>query len=184
MSDPQNSPEMSSKLSSLKAAVEQLQAAGAETVKPLTSKGKRARTVSRLAAVQALYQMELGGEGVEDVIRQFLDHRFEADLDGEGELAEADEDFFAEVLRGVVQDQSAIDTAISDRLASGWRLERIDATVRAVLRCGAFELMKRPDVPGSVVIDEYVEIAKAFFDQSEAKFVNAALDGVSRDFRL
>ncbi len=81
-------------------------------------------------------------------------------------------------------EQDAIDGAVTKRLASGWRLERLDATVRAMLRAGTFELMRRPDVPREIVIDEYVELAKAFFPEpTEAKFVNAALDGVARDVR-
>jgi transcription antitermination protein NusB len=148
----------------------------------LTSRQRRARTVSRLATVQALYQMELAGEDVETVVREFLNHRFDADIEGQP-LAEADEDWFAQVVRGVVADQKAIDERIKKRLASNWRLERIDATLRALLRSGAWELTHKPEVPKEIVIDEYVELAKAFFDEAEAKFVNAALDGVARDVR-
>ena len=170
---------------SLKAVMAQLAAAEADRTdseSKLSSRQRRARTVARLAAVQALYQMELGGEGVETVIGEFSDHRFEADIEGE-RLAEADEDWFAQIVRGVVGGQAAIDAAITRRLASGWKLERLDATIRALLRCGAWELMERPEVAREVVIDEYVELAKAFFDPAEAKFVNAALDGVARDAR-
>jgi N utilization substance protein B len=142
----------------------------------------RARTVARLAAVQALYQMEAGGIGVDAVIREFSDHRFDADLEGE-RLAAADQDFFSEVVRGVVGEQTEIDHAIARRLASGWKLERIDATLRAILRAGAYELIRRPDVPTEVVIDEYIEIAKSFFEGPEPGFVNGALDGISRDVR-
>ena len=141
---------------------------------------KRARSVARLAAVQALYQMEVSGAGAEAVIREFSDHRFDRDLEGHT-LAQADEDFFGEAVRGVVADQSAIDQAIARRLAEGWRLERIDATLRAILRAGAWELTKRPDVPHEVAIDEYVEIAKSFFEGPEPGFVNGALDGIARD---
>jgi N utilization substance protein B len=138
--------------------------------------------VARLAAVQALYQMETAGVGVEAVIREFCEHRFDRDLDGVT-LAKADEEFFADLVRGVVAEQTPIDNAVRRRLAKDWRLERIDSTVRAVLRAGAYELMRRPDVPAEVAIDEYVEIAKSFFDGPEAGFVNAALDGVARDER-
>lgn len=144
--------------------------------------GHQQRSVARLAAVQALYQMEVSGAGVEAVVREFLDHRFGGDIEGEN-LAEADEGFFAELVRGVVEDQAAVDRAIARRLASGWRLERIDATLRAILRAGAFELTRRPDVPTEVAIDEYVEIAKSFFEGPEPGFVNAALDGIARDHR-
>ena len=142
----------------------------------------QARTVARLAAVQALYQMETGGAGVESVIREFTDHRFGADIEGE-EMAQADEVFFAELVRGVVEEQAGIDRAIANRLAEGWRLERIDATLRAILRAGAFELTLRADVPTEVAINEYVEIAKSFFEGPEPGFVNGALDGIARDAR-
>ena len=145
----------------------------------------QARSVARLAAVQALYQMEAAGSGVETVVAEFTDHRFERDMDGgEGSpLAAADEAFFAQIVRGIVSEQAAIDRAIVRRLATGWKLERIDATLRAILRSGAFELMRRGDVPVEVVIDEYVEIAKSFFEGPEPGFVNGALDAIARDER-
>ena len=135
------------------------------------------RSVARLAAVQALYQMEVSSIGVEHVIREFTEHRFDRVLDsGEG-------DFFAELVRGVVAEQKRVDAAIVKRLAENWRLERLDATVRAILRAGAFELAHRPDVPTEVVIDEYVDVAKSFFEGTEPGFVNGALDAVARDVR-
>ena len=111
---------------------------------------KAARSVSRLAAVQALYQMEVSSAGVESVIREFSEHRFDRSVEGEGEgdtLAAADEGFFADLVRGVVAHQREVDAAVVKRLASGWRLERLDATVRAILRAGAYELEHRADVP-------------------------------------
>ncbi len=147
-----------------------------------------ARSVARLAAVQALYQMDLAGLGAEAVIREFHDHRFDRDLDGVEEsgetrpLAPADEAWFASIVRGVAEAQSEVDRAIRQRLASNWKLERIDATARAILRAAAFELMA-PDAPVEVVIDEYVEIAKSFFEGPEPGFVNAALDGIAADAR-
>jgi len=146
------------------------------------SNGRQDRTVARLGAVQALYQMEVTGVGVEAVIREFRDHRFEGDLEGE-RLAAADEPFFADLTRGVVADQKAIDQAITSRLAAGWRLDRLDATVRAILRCAVFELLGRPDVPREVVINEYLEIAKSFHEGQEAGFVNGLLDKIARDDR-
>ncbi|HEX6860453.1 MAG TPA: transcription antitermination factor NusB [Caulobacteraceae bacterium] len=141
---------------------------------------RHARSVARLAAVQALYQMEVSGAGAEAVVREFSEHRFDRDIDGHT-LAEADEAFFADVVRGAVEDQVKIDQAIARRLAENWRLERIDATLRAILRAGAFELTRRPDVPHEVAIDEYVEITKSFFEGPEPGFVNGALDGIARD---
>ncbi len=175
---------------SLKDAYEQLKAAGEQKARDeararaanLSSRERRARTVARLAAVQALYQMEIASAGVEAVVREFSDHRFDADLEGE-RLAEADEAFFAEVVRGVVEHQAAIDRAVARRLASGWRLERLDATLRAILRAGVFELTQRPDVPLEVAIDEYVEIGKSFFEGPEPGVINGVLDGVAKEAR-
>jgi N utilization substance protein B len=138
--------------------------------------------VARLGAVQALYQMDVSGQGAEAVVREFHDHRFERDMDG-ARLAPADEDLFAVVVRGVAADQTQVDRNIRRRLASGWRLERLDATVRAILRAGTFELMRLPETPIEVVIDEYVEIAKSFFEGPEPGFVNAALDRIAADAR-
>ena len=143
---------------------------------------RQARSVARLAAVQALYQMETAGAGAEAVIREFTDHRFDRDLEGQT-LARADEVFFGELVRGVVADQADVDKAVGRRLASGWRLARIDATARSILRAGAYELMRRADVPAEVAIDEYVEIAKSFFEGPEPGFINAALDAIARDER-
>ena len=143
---------------------------------------RQARSVARLGAVQALYQMEVAGVGAEAVVREFGEHRFGRDVEGQ-RLADADEAFFAEIVRGVVARQVALDAAIRRRLAANWKLDRLDATVRAVLRCAAYELQSREDVPSEVVIDEYVELAKAFVDAREVAFVNGALDGVARDLR-
>jgi len=171
---------------SLKEAYEQLEAGRRERAKEdgqrLSSRERRARTVARLAAVQALYQMDIAGAGVEAVIREFSDYRFEGDLEGEA-LAEADEGFFAELVRGVVNTQAEVDGAVSRRLATGWRLDRLDATLRAILRAGAFELLRREDIPVEVAIDEYVEIGKSFFEGPEPGVINGVLDGIARDAR-
>ncbi|HEY8617854.1 transcription antitermination factor NusB [Phenylobacterium sp.] len=143
---------------------------------------RQARSVARLAAVQALYQMELSSAGAEAVIREFSDHRFDRGVE-DMTLAGADEAFFADLVRGVVAEQKRVDAAIARRLAQGWRLERLDATVRAILRAGVFELANRPDVPTEVAIDEYVELAKSFFEGPEPGFVNGALDAVAQDVR-
>lgn len=143
---------------------------------------RQARSVARLAAVQALYQMEVSAAGAEAVIREFSEHRFDRDLE-DMTLAAADEAFFADLVRGVVHHQKAIDSAVVKRLATGWKLDRLDATVRAILRAGAFELSQREDVPTEVIIDEYVELAKSFFEGPEPGFVNGALDAVAQDVR-
>ena len=134
-----------------------------------------ARRAARLAAVQAIYQMELTGGDAEAVATEFVDHRFgrEAELSPAGE---PDEEFFGAIVRGVPHAQVEIDRAIARCLSEKWRLERIDSILRAILRAASYELIARKDVPAKVVIDEYVEIAHAFFQGDEPSFVNAALD--------
>jgi N utilization substance protein B len=148
----------------------------------MSGQAKQARSVARLAAVQALYQMEVSSVGAEAVIREFSEHRFDRDVE-DMTLASADEAFFGDLVRGVVAHQKDVDRAVAKRLAENWRLERIDATVRAILRAGTYELTYRDDVPMEVVIDEYVELAKSFFEGPEPGFVNGALDAVAQDVR-
>ena len=169
------------KPTSLKAVIDQLNANESDA-KALSNKEKRARTVARLVLVQALYQLDITGAGVETVIKEFSDYRFDGDLDGEP-LAAADEAFFAEGARTIVKEQSAIDPLIINRLASGWRIERLDPTVRAILRAGTWELKFRTDIGLQVIINECVEIARAFYGETDARFVNAALDGIASDVR-
>jgi N utilization substance protein B len=146
------------------------------------SAAHQARSVARLAAVQALYQMEAAGAGVEGVIREFVEHRFDGDIEGQT-LAPADIDYFIDIVRGVVARQAEVDKVITSHLAANWRLDRLDATARAILRSGAFELIAKPDAPTEVVIDEYVEVAKAFFEGPEPGFINGALDAIARHER-
>jgi N utilization substance protein B len=140
------------------------------------------RSAARLAAVQALYQMETAGAGVEAVIREFLAHRLGGDIDGAA-LHDADAAFFADIVRGVTEAQRRIDPSIERELAKNWTLGRLDATARAILRAGVYELMRREDVPFPVVIDEYVEIANAFFDGDEPRFINGVLDAAAKAAR-
>ena len=135
-----------------------------------------ARRVSRFSAVQALYQMELAGADAETVLREFLDFRFGREPE---EYREPDRDFFGDLVRGVPHHQAEIDRAIAKCLADGWRLSRLDSILRAILRLATYELVARRDVPAKVVIDEYMEIAHAFFDKDEPGFVNAALDKIA-----
>ena len=132
------------------------------------------RRAARLAAVQALYQMEMMGSGAQEVAQEFIEHRF-------GELpVTPDRDFFCAILNGVPQNQVEIDRAIAGALSEKWKLERVDSILRAILRGGVFELVGRRDVPAKVVIDEYVAVAGAFFGADEPGFVNAALDAIAR----
>lgn len=140
--------------------------------------GTDERRAARLAAVQALYQMEISGDGAAEVAEQFIAHRF-AELREAG-TAQPDQSFFIAILEGVPPNQMEIDRAIAGALSRTWKLERVDSILRAVLRCGVFELVVRRDVPALVVIDEYVRVAGAFFDGDEPGFVNAALDTIAR----
>ncbi|MEL7491129.1 MAG: transcription antitermination factor NusB [Pseudomonadota bacterium] len=148
----------------------------------MDKKAKSARAAARLAAVQALYQMEAAGAGVEAVIREFDAYRLGGEIDGYA-LIEADTEFFAEILRGAVELQTRIDPYIERHLASGWTLKRLDATARAILRAALFELSVRPDIPFRVVIDEYLEVANAFFEGDEPAFINGILDAAAQDVR-
>jgi N utilization substance protein B len=141
-----------------------------------------ARSAARLAAVQGLYQMDLAQTDLNAVIDEFISHRFTA-LDSETAVAGADATFFTELLRGVVRRQRDIDPLVDQQLATGWRLARVDSILRAALRAGVFELLERLDVPPRVVITEYVEVAKAFFEGDEPKVVNAVLDKLARKLR-
>ncbi|MCH9809184.1 MAG: transcription antitermination factor NusB [Alphaproteobacteria bacterium] len=141
-----------------------------------------ARSAARVGAVQALYQMDVGGADVTDVIREFTNLRF-PNTDTEETIAGADPAFFSELLRGVVRRQRDVDPLIDQQLAIGWRLVRIDSLLRAILRSGAFELMERPDVPARVVINEYIDVAHAFFNEDEPKVVNGVLDRIAHRLR-
>ena len=141
------------------------------------------RRASRLAAVQALYQMELSGASTADVLADFAAGKLPRESDAMYSDAEGDPDLFKAVVEKAVERQATIDRAIARHLSEGWKLERLDAVARAILRAGATELEQREDIPVAVVIDEYVEIAKAFFHGPEPAFVNATLDACARDLR-
>lgn len=145
-------------------------------------KAANQRGAARLAAVQALYQMDLGGATLPEVIAEFEATRLGKEIDG-AQYRDADVAFFRDVVSGVVRDQRSLDPAIHSRLAGDWPLPRIDATLRAILRCGAYELASRRDVPARVVISEYVDVARAFFDADAAGMVNAVLDALARSDR-
>jgi N utilization substance protein B len=143
---------------------------------------RQARSAARLAAVQALYQMELTGVDSEEAVREFIEYRFGTEPET-GTAGEIDGEFFAALVRGVPLRQEEIDSAIAGVLSAEWRLSRIDSILRAILRAAAFELIARGDVPAKAVIDEYVEVGHAFFSGEEPAFVNAALDRLARAIR-
>ncbi|MCL6706749.1 transcription antitermination factor NusB [Pseudomonas sp. R2.Fl] len=140
------------------------------------------RGAARLAAVQALYQMDIGGSGVLEVVAEYEAHRLGQELDGDTYL-KADASWFRSIVSGVVRDQKAIDPVINQSLQDDWALSRIDSTVRAILRAGTFELLERKDVPVAVIVTEYVDIARAFFEDDEPKLVNAVLDRIAKKVR-
>lgn len=140
------------------------------------------RGAARLAAVQALYQMDISGAGINDVFAEFESHWIGNEVEGEKYLP-AEAAFFRDVVSGVVRDQAKLDPLIDDALAKGWPLQRIDAILRAVLRAGSYELEHRKDVPGRVVVSEYVDVAHAFVEKDETGMVNAVLDQIARQFR-
>nr|WP_280530937.1 transcription antitermination factor NusB [Shinella yambaruensis] len=148
-----------------------------QPVKPANQRG-----AARLAAVQALYQMDIGGTGVLEIVAEYEMHRLGQELDGDTYL-KADASWFRSIVSGVVRDQRLLDPMIGAALQDDWALSRLDSTVRAILRAGTFELKERKDVPVAVIVTEYVEIAKAFFEDDEPKLVNAVLDRIARQLR-
>lgn len=137
------------------------------------------RGSARLAAVQALYQMDIGGTTMEETLADFSATRLGTEIEGDQYLP-ADADFFGQIVRGVVAGQRTIDPMIDTALTVDWPVTRIDATLRAILRAGVFELLKRPDIPAKVVISEYLDISRAFFEDEGTGLVNAVLDTISR----
>lgn len=148
------------------------------SAKPL----RPSRSAARLAAVQALYQREMSGDTLPKLLREFHEHRLGHTVEG-AEFAPADPDFFDDVVSGVAAREAEIDAIIAGALAEGWTLDRLDRPMRQVLRSGVYELVARLDIPRAAVINEYVEVAKAFYDAREAGFVNGLLDKVAKDVR-
>ena len=146
---------------------------------PQMSRPANQRGAARLAAVQALYQMDVGRATLEDTLAQFGAFHLGREIEGEQYLP-ADADFFSQIVRGVTKNQLEIDPAIDDALAADWPIDRIDSTLRAILRAAAFELLRRRDIPPRVVITEYVDVARAFFEEDASGMVNAALDAIAR----
>ncbi len=140
------------------------------------------RSAARLAAVQALYQMEVSGKGIIDVMAEFEAHWIGREID-DVTFNPSDLGFFRDILNGVVREQRAVDGKVDGALAKGWPLKRIEAVLRAILRAGAYELMFRKDVPVRVVINEYLEIAHGFYSEDEPGLVNGVLDAVAHEVR-
>lgn len=147
-----------------------------------TEKTANQRGAARLAAVQALYQMDIAGAPLADVLAEYEVYRLGREIDGDTYL-KADPAWFRSIVSGVVHDQKTLDPQISGAISDGWTLSRLDSTLRAILRAGTFEIVSRKDVPTAVIVSEYVEIATAFFDGDEGKLVNAVLDRIARQVR-
>lgn len=140
------------------------------------------KAAARLAAVQALYQMEVAGKGVTEILAEFETFWIGGEIEGV-QYEEADVDLFRDIVQGVLADQVAIDRAADKVLQQGWPLRRVEAVMRAILRAGVYELKSRADVPARVIITEYVDVAAAFLASSEVGMINAVLDRLARDLR-
>jgi N utilization substance protein B len=152
-----------------------------ETTEPRTGTTRPAnqRGAARLAAVQALYQMDVGRQSLEDTLAQFQVHHLGREIEGEQYLP-ADADFFRQIVTGVIKSQLDIDPTIDNALNKAWPMARIDATLRAILRAATFELLRRKDIPTGVVITEYVDVARAFYEDDAPGMVNGVLDSIAR----
>ena len=142
----------------------------------------RSRAAARLAAVQALYQRQMEQTPLARLIDEFHQHRLGREIE-DVQYADAEVDFFDDIVRGVDAREAEIDALLTERLAEGWNLARLDRTLLQILRAGTYELIARPDVPTGTAIGEYVDVAHAFFDDREAKFVNGVLDAVAKAVR-
>jgi len=140
------------------------------------------RGAARLAAVQALYQMDIAGSGINEITAEFESHWLGGEVEGV-QYRPAEAAYFRDIVAGVVREQEKLDRRIDAALSRGWPLKRIEAILRAVLRAGAYELAHRTDVPARVVNAEYVDIAAAFVDKDETGMVNAVLDQLARELR-
>lgn len=140
------------------------------------------RGAARLAAVQALYQMDIAGTGLHEILAEFESHWIGREVEGEQYLP-AEAAFFRDIVSGVVREQRALDPRIDEALAKSWPLKRIEAILRASLRAGAYELEHRRDVPARVVVTEYADVAAAFVERDETGMVNAVLDQLARQIR-
>lgn len=145
------------------------------------SANPKLRRMSRVSAIQAMYQMEIGDAPHKSVKMEFLNHRF--GYEDEPGMVHADEPYFEDIVDGVVTYQDDIDEAIDSRMTNKWPLRRLDATLRALLRCGTYEIMRRPDVPALVIINEYLAISNDFFSGKEPGIVNGVLDKIAKSVR-
>jgi N utilization substance protein B len=149
---------------------------------PTEARKANQRGAARLAAVQALYQMDLAGTGLNDIMAEFENYWLGGEVEG-AQYRPAEAGYFRDIVGGVVREQSTLDPRIDAALSRGWPLRRIETVLRAILRAGAYELAHRPDVPARVVMSEYVDVASAFVDEDETGMVNAVLDQLAHELR-
>lgn len=142
----------------------------------------KSRSAARLAAVQALYQQEMEGTPIAKLLHEFHKHRLGATIE-DATYADAEVDFFNDVVKGVAARRDEIDALIAANLADGWALDRLDRLLRQILRAGAYELSARGDIPVGSVINEYLDVADAFYNSREKKFVNGLLDAIAKSVR-
>jgi transcription antitermination protein NusB len=148
----------------------------------MKSRNSKSRSAARLAAVQALYQMDMEKVGLARLLDEFHAHRLGAEIE-DAQYAEAEVEFFDDVVAGVNARRAEIDALVEGKLGEMWKMGRLDKTMLQILRCGTYELIARADIPTGAVIDEYMDVAHAFFDKKDAKFVNGLLDAVAKDVR-
>lgn len=142
----------------------------------------RPRTTSRLAAVQALYQMQMTDRPASLIVEEFVTHRL-TELEDTTSFGLADEELFRELTLGAAEEREAVDAIISDTLVEGWSIDRLESTLLAILRVGAHELLNHGRTPTAVVISEYVDVTHAFYDDTAAGLVNGVLDRVAQVVR-
>lgn len=142
----------------------------------------KARAAARLAAVQALYQQEMEGTKLPVLLTEFHQHRLGATIE-DVEYADADPDFFDDIVKGVDARRGEIDALIAGKLAADWNFDRLDRPMRQILRAGTYELLARKDVPTGAAISEYLDVTDAFYDRREKGFVNGLLDAIAKDVR-
>lgn len=149
----------------------------------MSKRPSKARSAARLAAVQALYQMDMEEIGLARLLGQFHEHRLGQEIE-DAQYVDADIDFFDDVVVGTDGRREDIDALIEANLGEQWKIGRIDKTMLQILRAGTYEIIARPDVPTATIINEYMDVAHAFFDSKDAKFVNGLLDAVAREKRI
>jgi transcription antitermination protein NusB len=157
--------------------------AGKKPKGPPIGRGER-RSAARLAAVQALYQMDLTAKSLNEIFAEFESHWMGREIEGD-QYKPAEVGLFHAIVKGVIDHQRQIDPLVDDTLAVGWPLKRVEAVIRAILRAGAYELRHEPETPTKVVISEYVDMAAAFYEGGdEIALVNAVLDRIGKQVRV